>query len=162
LPDVELAKPAPPAVIQALLEQDLIFHYGTNYALKHDSIASPDDFRFQDWEEFKSFLAERKFEFKTLSDIALDSLKVRAQQEEINTLLTAEIKGIEDRLLKHRMQALEDNKEEIIHLLEMDIIGRYHYEKGRKQLNLRKDPEVEAAIALIKDPVRYKKILTKN
>jgi carboxyl-terminal processing protease len=162
MPDVELAKPRPPAIIQALLDQDLIFHYGTNYALKYDSIASPDDFRFQDWDGFKSFLAERKFEFKTRSDIALDSLKVKAQEEEINALLTAEIKGIEDRLLKHRMQALEANKSEIIHLLEMDIIGRYHYEKGRKQLNLRKDPEVEAAIALIKDPVRYKRILTKN
>ncbi|MCF8238361.1 MAG: S41 family peptidase [Saprospiraceae bacterium] len=158
-PDVVLEKPKDPALIHALLEQDMIFDYTTEFCLKHDSIAGPETFRFDDWAGFTAFLQDRKFTYETASDKAIGALKEKAKEEGLDASLKAQITAIENNLGQYRDQSLGQHKEAILSLIEQEIIGRYYFNRGRKQLGLRNDPEIVAANQLLKDPERYRKIL---
>ena len=54
---------------------------------------------------------------------------------------------------------LEEYKEKVVRDLEIEIIKRYHFQKGKAQQNLKSDKEIIAAVQLLNDPARYNKIL---
>ncbi len=159
-PDVVLEKPKDPALIRALADQNMIFDFTTQFCLEHDTIAGPEAFRFDDWNGFTSFLQDRKFTFETASDEALTVLKEKAEEEGLNASLQAQITAIESQLGEYRSKSLSEHREAIISLIEQEIIGRYYFNRGRKQLGLRNDPEIVAANQLLKDPAQYRKILS--
>jgi carboxyl-terminal processing protease len=159
LPDIVLEKPDDPALLKALDEQNILFDFVTGYCLGKDSIAPPDRYRFAEWDEFLAFLKERKFTYQTASDQALLTLKEQAAKEQAHALLQPSIQKMETELRQFREQNLITHKDEIIRRIELDVIGRYYYDRGRKQMGLRNDAEVEAAIQLLNDPSRYHNIL---
>ena len=55
---------------------------------------------------------------------------------------------------------LERSKKDIRPLLENDIVTRYYFRKGALEHQLRDDKAVEAALEILADPERYKKILS--
>lgn len=159
LPDIVLEKPEDPALLKALEEQNLIFDFVTAYCLDKDSIAPPADYRFTEWEAFVRFLKDRKFTFRTASDEAVKALKEKAEKEKTDAILANAIKSMEAELRDFRDKSLLMQKDEIVRRIELDVIGRYYYDKGRKQIGLRNDQEVEAAVKLLNDPQRYRKVL---
>ncbi len=159
-PDVVLPAPAANALIKALDDQNILFDYVTEYCLRFDSIAGPEQFQFTEWDGFVKYLDQRKFTYKTASEEAIEKLKKEAEKENVSTTLQASIQAMESQLLAYRQQSLTENKKDIIRLIEEQIIGRYYFDKGRKQLGLRNDPEIMEAVKLLNDPVRYGNILS--
>ena len=51
-------------------------------------------------------------------------------------------------------------KPEIKQFLEEEISSRYYFQNGRLEASLKDDPELKAALAVLNDSDRYKKILT--
>lgn len=160
-PDIALDAPGQHPLIKALQEQGMLFDYVTRWCLKHESIAGPESFRFTDWDDLTRYLAERKFSYRTASEEALDKLRAEAAKEKLDKSIEQEAAALEQRIAQWRQASLESQRAAIVSLVEEDIIGRYHFEKGRKQLALRNDPEIAEAVKLLNDPVRYAKILKK-
>ncbi|MCB0695540.1 MAG: S41 family peptidase, partial [Saprospiraceae bacterium] len=158
-PDVVLEKAKDPALIQALDEQNMIFDFVTRFCLTSDSIAGPDSFHFTDWDGFTAFLAERNFTYQTASDKALETLRQKAEEEGLTPNLQQSIQAMESNLAAYRQESLSNHRDQIVNLIEQEIIGRYYFNRGRKELGLRNDPEIAAANQLLKDPARYKQIL---
>ena len=158
-PDIVLEKPAAPALLQALQDQDLIFGYANQYCLGKDSIAGPESFQFTQWDGFLTYLQEQQFSYQTESDKALEVLRSKAEKEQLDQRLAATLDQMESDLAAYRAASLEANREAIISLLEQEIIGRYYFNRGRKQLALRNDPEIAAARDLLLDESRYRKVL---
>ena len=50
-------------------------------------------------------------------------------------------------------------KNELIKLIEKEIAGRYYYQKGKIQMGLRNDQEIEEAIKVLNDQARYQQVL---
>jgi len=160
-PDIELPSPDEDALIKALRDQDLIFDYVTEYCLGKDSLAGPDTYRFKEWDGFLQFLKKRKFSYRTESEEALDKLKASAEKENLQDLLKPRIQAMETELAAHRETSLAAGRDRIISLIESEIIGRYYFDLGRKKLGLRNDPEIRAAVELLGDEARYRRILKK-
>lgn len=158
-PDVELTRPKDPALIRALNDQDMIFDYVTGYSLAHDSIAGPTDFKFTDWTGFLAFLKERSFTWQSDTGKMLADLKAKAREEGLQDAVDPSIQNLETSLADRREQSLSESRTTIEDLIEQEIIGRYYFNSGRKQLSLRNDPEVEEAMKLLADPERYRQIL---
>jgi carboxyl-terminal processing protease len=156
-PDVVIAKATDAPVIQALLNQNMIFDYATHFCLQHDSIAQPQDYRFTGFDDFVSFLKERNFGFDTESEQLLKKLVDAGKND--GYALDADIKALEARIDAEKKDELQEYKDVIIDLLEKEIIGRYYYQYGKIQIGLRNDKEVKEAVALLKDPARYSGVL---
>ncbi len=161
-PDVLLPKAAEPAVIKALKSQFLLFDYVTEYALKNPSIDSVSDFHFREYDHFLQFLTSRKFVYETDTEKDLKALVENAGKEAYAGLIGAEIKAMEAKIQQEKKGDLEKYRNDIIQLLEKEIVSRYYFQKGKFQINLRDDKEIEEAIRLLNDPVRYMRILNKG
>lgn len=160
MPDVILDTIVHNALVRTLLEQDVLFEYANKYCFGRDSIASPDQYHFDGWEGFVKYLSDTKFQFDLDSEKALKKLVESATREKTMSNLQPQIQQMEQGLAQRKEMMLNENKSEIVRMLELEIIGRYYFDKGRKKIALRNDTEINAAVALLGDKASYKKILS--
>jgi carboxyl-terminal processing protease len=159
-PDMMIKKFTDGGIVKSLLDQHLIFDYVTRYALGKDSIENVEDFRFTQFDDFVAFLQEQSFEYDTDSEKLLKKLQQTSEKEGYE--LDEELTELEAEIERHKKDALQQNREVIIDLLEKEIASRYHYQRGKIKMGLRNDKEVEEAIELLHDTARYNSILARQ
>lgn len=58
-------------------------------------------------------------------------------------------------------QLFQKNATEIRNLLELEILGRYHYQKAMKFVAFERDKDIQEALKVFASPDRYKALLKK-
>jgi len=145
----------------ALLRNHHIFDFATNYALAHDEIVKPEDFKLDDAEfaSFKAFLEGKKYNYSTESEKILEQLKKTASSEKYFKGAEEEYLALEIKLSPDKKGDLDKFKDEIKFLVENEIVSRYYFQDGRIAQALSSDLEVQAAIELIQNKKKYAGIL---
>ena len=156
-PDLLIPVDTPSGITRALLEQNTIFNYVTDWALKHPGIDSAELFRFQDWPAFTEYVKQSGFEFETEAEKQLKALQTAAERDQFS--LSSEISALQNRIQAQKAGALEAEKSRIIREIESEIVGRYYFQSGKVRKSLVNDPYVEEAVRLFDDPARYRSIL---
>jgi carboxyl-terminal processing protease len=162
-PDIKTTAREYGKVTSYVLNKNYIFNYATEYASKHPSIASAAEFSLTDNEvqEFFTWLDKKEFSYKSKTTEAIEKLKEIAEKE--NNF--SEIKTQYDALLAiasaDKKAMLQKNKDEIKRALQMEIIGRYYYARGRSTNDLQNDDDIKQATAVIYDAAKYNSILKK-
>jgi len=161
MPDVELERKKYAKVSSALSSKQLIFKFATQYANKHDEIAEPEDFKLTDadFNEFKEFIKDKDYSYKTKSEKLLKEFKESTEVEKYYDAVETEISDLENKILKDKDNDLVKHKREIMDLMEMEIIKRYYFKKGGIRASLQKDEEVAKAIQLLTNKAEYEEIL---
>jgi carboxyl-terminal processing protease len=142
---------------KALLDQNIVFDYVTQYVQKHEKIDSIEVFEFTDFDDFAVFAQAKNFDYQTHSEQKLIELCKIAEQE--NWPLDAEIKALEAKIKQEKKGEMLRQKEQILHEIEQEIVGRYYFQRGKVRKNLVNDPEIKEAVKLLNDPSRYQSIL---
>lgn len=156
-PDIDLPVLGGKAVTQGLLEEFVIFDFVNDWVTSHPTIDSVADFRFQEWDQFISFLQQGDFEYTSNAEKALEKALEAAKEEGYE--VTDQLMAIRKQVDEEQMVAIQGYKTEIISIIEKEIAGRYYYQRGEVQMGLRNDREVQEAIAVLNDPARYAKLL---
>ena len=156
-PDVLLPVDTATGVVRALLDQDIIFDYVTEWALKNGKPDSIETFVFNDWDGFVRYTQTRNFDYETNSEKKLKELREFATKE--NLPLATDLVAVEGKIKAEKKGDIARNKARIIHEIEQDIIGRYFFERGKVRKRLNNDAEVNEAVKLLNDMGRYKAIL---
>ena len=158
LPDVKLETSEFSDITQALLLQDAIFNYATEYYYSH-KIEDLNDFDFNDadFQEFKVYLRGSDFDYVTATEKELDELIATSEEE--NLELKFEASGIRSQLEQHEKQELELRKPEIISLLKDEIIKRYFYKEGLYEYYTVNNPEIAKAREILNSENKYAEIL---
>lgn len=157
-PDIILPADTASNYVKALLEQHVIFDYVTQFCAKTPQIDSAAVFKFQDWEGFKNYVTQtRKFAYESPAEKALAQMRLLAGADDYAA--DAEIMALEQKIKAAKQNELERNKARIVREIEQEIVGRYHYARGKVQKRLNNDPEVEEAIRVLNNPERYHSIL---
>ena len=156
-PDVLIPVDTPSGITRALLEQNTIFNYVTEWAIKHPAIDSAEAFKFQEWPSFAEYVKQSGFQFETEAEKQLKALQTAAEKDQIS--LSAEINAVQTRIQIQKAGALEAQKNRIIREIESEIVGRYYFQSGKVRKSLVNDPYVEEAVKLFNDPARYRSIL---
>lgn len=156
-PDVVLPRDTNSGVVKALLDQNFIFDYVTEWALKNPKPDSIETFSFTDWDGFVRFAESKKFDYETHSEKKLKELRTIAQHEGLP--IEADIAAVEQKIKNDKKDDMTQKKAMIVHEIEQEIIGRFFYERGKVRKQLKNDTEVEEAVKLLNDPARYKSIL---
>jgi len=159
-PDVKIKSVKSAQIIKSLREQHMIFHYATQYANTHDNISSPQEFRFTEYDDFLSFLKKRGFDYKTDGEVMLEKMRKQAISEEYIGQVDSSIKSMESKINEIKKQDLSKYKVNIIDLIEKEIVGRFHFVKGKIQVGLRNDKEIEKAIEVLYSQKEYDKLLS--
>ena len=157
-PDVVIEKAEDGGIVESLIEQHMIFDFVTTFAQNKKEIAAVEDFQFNDFAAFESFLEENNFVYESDSEKLLQKLEDEAKEEGLD--LSADIDRLEQQVNDSQKQELRKYQQEILKMIEKEIAGRYYYERGKVQMGLRNDAEIAEAISILNDPARYKKILS--
>ncbi len=162
LPDLALEAPKRVSVVSALAGQYLIFDFATEYVITHDSIRNPDDFEVSDdlFDAFVSYVQKQEFEYKTGTDRFIEALSKQAKKDNYYDDLKSEFESLNNGIDQLKSQEINLHKEEIKSLLRMELVSRYFYLPGKVSSSIKGDKEVQAAVSLLKDPKRYKAILS--
>ncbi len=161
-PDILVTEHNDIPVIKDILRKHKIFEYATEYTLKHSQIDSVDLFKFEDFDDFVSFLQKKNFKYETKSEKALEKLGKIADKEGFAEVFKMDLKTIQNKIDEEKKNELYENKEAIISLIEKEIASRYYFQKGRIQIGLRNDQEIKEALEIFKDENRYRALLARQ
>lgn len=159
-PDVELAETKNSPITEALLKNDGIFNYATDYYYKHpDMGAKIPTLTDADFTDFKTFLKKQNFQFDTETELALRNTLAAAKKEKIDAHITTEYNQFLSALQRSEEAQLNANQKEIKSLLLDEIIKRYQYKEGLYQYYTKNSSEIVKAIAILNNSSEYNKIL---
>jgi len=159
-PDIELAETKTSTISDALLRNDGIFNYVTQYYYKNPNLGTTiPTFSDTDFTEFKAFLKKEKFEFDTETELALKNTLATAKKEKIEESINAEYQQLLAAVQRSEEKELDKNKSEIKKLIVDEIIKRYQYKEGLYQYYTKSNIEITKAQALLNNQAEYNKIL---
>lgn len=143
-----------------LYTNNIVFDYVNQYQAKHETIGSLDEFKYEEYEDFKKFVKERNFTYKLKTEELLNSLKEIAKEEGYFKMSEDEFKALEGKLSHNVEKDLDLFKDEIIDLISVEIAKRYFYQKGEIAEMLKRDKTYKAAIELLNDKNKYEQLLS--
>lgn len=160
-PDIEILPEPLSQISSELFLRNYIFDYGTSYFWAHPNISSPNQFTFtdQDYSDFKTFLINRKFNYKTSTEESLNELIANAKKEKYYDIHKDLFNDLEKDVTHNLNQDLTMFRSEITDLLEDEIVGRYFYEQGAIAWTIKKDEQVLKARDLLNNRGEYDAIL---
>jgi carboxyl-terminal processing protease len=160
LPDVIYASNKISNISSSLLEKNIIFDYATLYRQKHPHQATLEiQLSDADFNDFKSFISTKDYDYATKSEKSLDELKKNAEEEKYYQELKSGIDSLKSRLSHNKQEDVIKNKEEIVYLLEDEIASRFFYQAGRIRESLAHDKELDKALEVLSDSKYYSGIL---
>ncbi len=159
-PDIEMIESKTSAITDALVKNDGIFNFVTEYYYKNpnlgDKIPTISD---ADFMNFKAFLKKTKFNFNTESELALKKTLEAAKKEKIDENIATEYLVLMTAIEKSEDKLLDKNQTEIKKLILDEIIKRYQYKEGLYQYYTKNNSEIKKSVAILTDQVQYKQIL---
>lgn len=160
-PDIKIEEPEMSVLTYELMMKNLIFNFVTEFAQKHSSIASAQDFTVDDatFEDFKAFVRKSGFTYKLDSEEKLSELIEAAKKENYHGEIADQIVALQTALNESKKGDLDKHRDEISKLLASEIVGRYYYQRGQIIFQLRDDLALNAAVETLKDGKRYREIL---
>jgi len=161
LPDVLTDTLKLSTVSYNLLTKYIIFDYATKYAANHPFIEPAISFKLSDsdYNDFISFTEKKGFEFKTVAESELETVKKAAIYENCFDDIKTQYANMLETIAQHKKKDLIENKTEISNILKQEIVSRYFYQKGRIESTLGDDTELESAVKVLKDSTTFSSIL---
>ncbi len=159
-PDEKLSESALTPISKAILENDYIFNFATNYFYNNE-VASLSGFKLndKDFTDFKQYLANNNFEFKTETEKVFNKAIQQAREEQLDVAISASYQNLLNDVQAYKNSALDTNKAQLMSLLTDKIITRYFYKEGLYEFYTLSNPEVSKAKAILSNLNTYNKYL---
>ena len=160
LPDVVMDETKTSTITEALLKNDGIFNFVTDYYYKNPNLGNTiPTITDADFIAFKAFLKKQNFEFNTETELALKNTLAVAKKEKIDGAITAEYQQLLMALQKSEETQLNQNQKEIKNLILDEIIKRYQYKEGLYQYYIKNNAEIKKGVSILNNTPEYNKIL---
>jgi carboxyl-terminal processing protease len=160
-PDFEVRSDMLSEITVQLFNQSMFFDFATRYHNTHEEIDSPENFSLsdEDYELFKAFIEEKKFEFQTASEMAFAELMSTAKKEKYYDLAEEEFNSLEEKLIHNNLKDLETFEKEIRQILKEEIVNRYYYQAGRILAQIQDDVQLDKAKEVLNTPATIQEVL---
>ena len=159
-PDIKIALSKPSIITKTILNNDYIFNYATKYYYSNPE-PKLKAFRLtdSDFKNFKSYLKQNDFNFKTKTEIEIEKAIEVAKEEEIINSLSNDYNNLLSSLNNFKEKAIDDNKLQLKSLLENEIVKRYFYREGLYEYYLANNTEIKTAVEILSNINKYNSFL---
>lgn len=141
---------------------ETLHDYVVEYIARHPSIGDAKTFRLSD-EEYQLFcnkVMENGFTYDRETEKLLQRFVEMAKFEGYYDDTKEEIGKIEKKLRHDTMRDLQYNKEQISHIIALNIVPTYHYQDGANAISTGYDRQIKAAKDIINDQATYQRLLS--
>nr|WP_321243321.1 S41 family peptidase [uncultured Psychroserpens sp.] len=155
-PDLELDETKLSPITKAILDENLIFKYGTDYYY-NNSVTDLKDFKLTDadFKNFKNFLKANNFNFETKTEKAFANALSVAKEEQLNTEIDTNYSDLISSLNNYKNKAIDGNKTQLLSLLSDEIVKRYFYREGLYTYYIANNFEIQKGVEILKNPSNY-------
>ena len=162
-PDVKTEEELMADITVSLFENNDFFTFANLYKKNHPTLVGDSKYKMTDAEyaEFVEFVKGKSFKYETDTEKALKELKKTAEAEKYFAALQPAISALESDILKEKGDDLMKFKSEIRRILQMEIVSRYKYEKGRIASSLTEDKDIAKSLEYFNDLEKLNKLLGK-
>jgi len=161
LPDYIIEGKRMPAMAFYLEAEYLPFDFVVQWRSNHPVIDSPEKFTMTDeiYDEFKTFLKSKNFDYDRQSEKALENLKDIMEFEGYDTA-SVEYKALAEKLKPDLDRDLNLYKDQLSDILARQIMKQYYFAKGEIIYALRNDESLKKALETLSDKDLYLKTFT--
>lgn len=161
-PDIAIQQEFLGSITESLLLNGYIFDYASFYTNEHTAPTNLKDFSLSDqqYNQFTEWLQKQNFKYNTGMEKGIRELMESAKEERYYSEMEPQLNQLKKQIEVNKASDLVRFKPEIKELLEQQIAFHYNLVEGQATVALKKDEAVQQAIALLNDPVSYKKILS--
>ena len=160
LPDIEWESSKFSPITTALLKDNAIFDYATEYYYTHQ-LTDWKGFEFSetDFQNFLQFLKKKNFSYETETEKKFAEALCRAEDDELKDGIQSSYNVLMASIEAAKEKDLVAKKVEIKSLLNDEILKRYFYAKGLYDYQIQHNPEVLEAVSVLNDANKYNRIL---
>ena len=160
LPDIEIETAKFSPITTALLKENVIFNYATQYRYENN-LQRWEDFNFteKDFQGFLKYLKKIAFNFETQTELSFKKALQKAEDDGLEKQIQGNFKELMASIAQAKKRKIIDKKHEIIALLKAEILKQYFYSSGLYKYQVLNNPEIKAAIEVLNNESRYRKIL---
>jgi carboxyl-terminal processing protease len=144
-----------------LYVQNMVFDFATQYYWSNPQPSTLDslDITDEDIDKFRSFLAGRKFTYKSGSESLLEELVSVAGEEGLYDENRETIEQLKSGLGHSLERDMVLYRAEVEELLESELAGRYFYDWGMVKYSVSRDTQIREAINIAGDRSKYASLL---
>ncbi|WP_026754369.1 S41 family peptidase [Sediminibacter sp. Hel_I_10] len=155
-PDLELEESKFSPITEAILDDNLIFKYATEYYYNHpEPELKGFELKDSDFKNFKAFLSAKNFSFETHTEKAFADAFSIAKEEEIGQAIDADYSELISALNAYKNKAVDANKDQLLSLLSDEIVKRYFYREGLYSYYVANNFEIQKGVEILKNPTNY-------
>lgn len=160
VPDTTVPEPEPIKLIEELNRKAMFFKYANRFAVQRKTL--PDNFTVTDeiLADFVNFLKEKNFEYQEETELKLKELQTLAEKGRYAPTFSEQVQRLAGLIREEKQRVFERYKKELKTPLLMEILGRMKGEKQRIEASLPEDRQLQVAINLLKNKVKYEQILS--
>lgn len=160
LPDIVIDELNVNSLTKALMQNNVIFDYATDYHYKNQFEKVADlTFSNSDFNAFKNFVSHSDFSYETKAEKALKEAMENENEEVFGDAVQKNYKSLLTEIEKSKFDALDKYQKGIQKKLEDEIVKRYFYREGLYQYYLTHDEAILAATELLSNEGKYSAIL---
>ncbi|MFP4844541.1 S41 family peptidase [Winogradskyella sp. PE311] len=159
-PDIEVALSKQTPITKAILNENLVFNYATQYSY-NNKVNDLNGFKLSDtdFNKFKTYLKSTGFNFETKTEKSLENVINIAKEEELSGVINSELKDITTALQSYKTNSININKAQLKSLLTDEIIKRFFYSEGLYTYYTKNNTEIKKALSVLNNPSQYTSIL---
>jgi carboxyl-terminal processing protease len=160
-PDIKMEPMEYSSILKSLVYKNLIFNYATKYRIQHPSIVSAKEFKLTDTEykDFVTYLTNKDYNYVTPVEKTLNDLSEQIKNDSVLAYLETDLKALQTKVHSYKKEDLMLYKTQIKEFLEEEIVSRYYYQNGRLEASFEQDAEINEAVMLLKNSIRYQMLL---
>lgn len=162
LPDIEVETAVFSPITTALLKDQAIFDYATEYHYKNVmNDWKGFEFKDSDFRDFIDFLNKKGFSYETETEKGFAEALRRAEDDDIAKDISSSYQDLMKSIAIAKEKKLVAKKAEIKSLLTDEILKRYFYKEGLFDYQVVNNPEILAGIDVLTNTGKYHRILNK-
>ena len=161
-PDITIDPEKFSNILRSLISKRHIFNFANQYRRNNESIDDAKSFVIGDdvYSQFKQYLNDKEYEYETKTEKAIKKLEKEAEGEKYISELQDQLEVLSSKMDESKNNDIERFKSEISELLEMEIVTRYFYQRGKIETTIKHDEEIAKAIDVLENMELYNAILS--
>jgi carboxyl-terminal processing protease len=161
-PDVHFDEGEYSDLVISLINQNIFFDYSVDYCNKTEGKINIENFEISDNDlnNFEKFAHKQGLKYESELSEKLSEFKQIATEKNMIAELNESINSLNSKLKENFNNSFEKDKEDIKHILELNIINNDYHERGRHLFNMKNDKLISQASALLQNKTEYEKLLT--
>jgi carboxyl-terminal processing protease len=163
IPDIEIPMEKYTPIEYNLEGKSFFFDFAVSYIAKHPDI--PRNFEVDDQiiAEFKQFLKEKNFTYKSALELDLDTLKKHIQDQEESEVFAQALTNMEELIQQEKEKEFDQSLDYIRRAIKRDILNNLYGEKAwYEEIILKTDPAILKAFEILTNKEKYEKILSSS